>query len=172
MRRRDIDLGGSGRVTGLAIDPSDPSGNTVYVAGASGGVWKTTNFLTTSPAGPTWIPLTDFGPTNAVNIGSITVFGRNHDPNQSIVIAATGEGDTGTPGVGFLISQDGGATWNLYDSSNNVDSSGNLLPISSRRTRDRTFIGMTSYKVVVDPQLTPTGQVIIYAAMSGTNGGI
>src|SRR4029077_4870392 len=59
----------------------------------------------------------------------------------------------------------------LYDSSNNVDSSGNLLPISSVQ-RDRAFIGMTSYKVTVDPQLTPTGQVIIYAAMSGTNGGI
>ena len=29
---------------GLAVDPSDPSGNTVYVSGASGGVWKTTNF--------------------------------------------------------------------------------------------------------------------------------
>ena len=96
--------GGSGRVTGLAIDPSDPSGNTVYAAGASGGVWKTTNFLTTNPGGPTWIPLTDFGPTNAVNIGSIAVFARNNDPNQSIIIAATGEGDTGTPGVGFLIS--------------------------------------------------------------------
>ena len=81
--------------SGLAIDPSDPSGNTVYAAGASGGVWKTTNFLTTNPNGPTYIPLTDFGPTIAVNIGSITVFGRNHDPNQTIVIAATGEGDTG-----------------------------------------------------------------------------
>ena len=156
---------------GIVIDPSDPSGNTVYVAGASGGIWKTTNFLTTSPGGPTYIPLTDFGPTSGVNIGSITVFGRNHNPNQSIIIAATGEGDTGTPGVGFLISQDGGATWNLFDSLNNVDSSGNLLPIEST-ARDRTFIGMTSYKVVVDPLLTPTGQVIIYAAMSGTNGGI
>ena len=31
---------------------------------------------------------------------------------------------------------------------------------------------MTVNKVVVDPKLTPTGQVIIYAAMSGTNGGI
>ena len=135
--------GGSGRVGGIVIDPSDPSGNTVYVAGASGGIWKTTNFLTTSPGGPTYIPLTDFGPTSGVNIGSITVFGRNHNPNQSIIIAATGEGDTGTPGVGFLISQDGGATWNLFDSLNNVDSSGNLLPIAST-ARDRTFIGTTS----------------------------
>ena len=31
---------------------------------------------------------------------------------------------------------------------------------------------MTAFKVTVDPQLTPSGQVIIYAAMSGTNGGI
>ena len=163
--------GGAGRVTGLAIDPSDPSGNTVYAAGASGGVWKTTNFLTTSPAGPTWIPLTDFGPTTAVNIGSITVFGRNHDPNQSLVIAATGEGDTGTPGVGFLISQDGGATWNLYDSLNNVDSSGNLLPISSRAARP----DLHRHDVVQGRRRSPAhphGQVIIYAALSGTNGGI
>jgi subtilisin-like proprotein convertase family protein len=164
--------GGAGRVTGLAIDPSDSSGNTVFAAGASGGVWKTTNFLT-SNGGPTWVPLTDFGPTNAINIGSIAVFPRNHDPNQSLVIAATGEGDTGSPGVGFLISQDGGATWNLYDSLVNVDSSGNLLPIQSA-ARDRTFVGLTSFKVTVDPQLTPTGQVIMYAALSGggSRGGI
>lgn len=28
---------------GLAVDPNDPSGNTVYIGGASGGVWKTTD---------------------------------------------------------------------------------------------------------------------------------
>ena len=167
----DPAAGTSGRVGGIAVDPSDPSGNTVYVGGASGGIWKTTNFLTTNPAGPTYIPLTDFGPTYGINIGSIAVFPRNNDPNQSIIIAATGEGDTGTPGVGFLISKDGGATWNLYDSTVNVDASGNLLPITSPQ-RDRMFVGSTAFKVVVDPQLTPDGQVIIYAALSGTNGGI
>jgi subtilisin-like proprotein convertase family protein len=161
----------SGRVTGLAIDPSDASGNTVYAAGASGGIWKTTDFLTTSAAGPTWIPLTDFGPTSGVNIGGITVFPRNNDPNQSIIIAATGEGDTGTPGVGFLISTNGGQTWNLYDSTDNVDSSGNLLPIESP-SRDREFVGDSAFAVTVDPQPTPTGQVIIYAALSGPTGGI
>jgi hypothetical protein len=30
----------SGRVTGIAVDPSDPSGNTVYTSGANGGVWR------------------------------------------------------------------------------------------------------------------------------------
>src|SRR5581483_2419485 len=30
----------SGRVESVAVDPSDPTGNTVYVASASGGIWK------------------------------------------------------------------------------------------------------------------------------------
>ena len=161
----------SGRVTGLAIDPSDASGNTVYAAGAGGGIWKTTDFLTTSAAGPTWIPLTDFGPTSGVNIGGIAVFDVNNNPNDSIIIAATGEGDTGTPGVGFLISTNGGATWNLADSTDNVDASGNFLPIASA-SRNREFVGDTSYAVVVDPTPTPSGGVIIYAALSGPTGGI
>jgi large repetitive protein len=161
----------SGRVSGLAIDPSDPSGNTVYAAGASGGIWKTTDFLTTNPAGPTWIPLTDFGPTSGVNIGGITIFPRNDNPNDSIVIAATGEGDTGTPGVGFLISEDGGATWNLYDSTVNVDANGNLLPIEST-SRNREFVGDSAFQVTVDPTPSASGGVIIYAALSGPTGGI
>ncbi len=161
----------AGRVGGLAIDPSDPSGNTVYVAGASGGVWKTTNFLTPSNLGPTYHPLTDFGPTFAINIGSLAVYGRNSDPNQSIIFAATGEGNTGSPGVGFLRSTDGGATWTLLDSSRNVDAAGNILPINSP-LRNHIFVGSTSFKVVVDPRPTVTGETIVYAAVSGTSGGL
>ena len=33
----------TGRVTSVAVDPSDPSGNTYYVGSANGGVWKTTD---------------------------------------------------------------------------------------------------------------------------------
>lgn len=32
--------GTSGRITGIAVDPSDPSGNTFYVGSANGGIWK------------------------------------------------------------------------------------------------------------------------------------
>jgi subtilisin-like proprotein convertase family protein len=159
--------GGSGRIGGLALDPSDPSGNTVFVAGASGGIWKTTNFLTTNPQGPTYYPLTDFGPTFAINIGGIAVFGRNNDPNQSIVFAATGEGDSPTQGVGFLRSMDGGATWTLLDSTDNT------LPLAQR---DHALVGTTSFKVLVDPKPTASGEVIVYAALStltaGSKGGI
>ena len=153
----------SGRVGGIAVDPSDPSGNTVYVAGASGGVWKTNDFLTTSPQGPTWIPLTDFGAALGVNTGGIAVFGRNHDPNQSIIFVATGEGDTGTSGVGFLRSMDGGATWTLLDSTNNT------LPYTSR---DHWFVGTTSFDIMVDPNPTPSGNVVVYAALGGAHGGV
>ena len=163
--------GASGRMSAIAIDTSDPSGNTVFAAGASGGVWRTTDFLTTNAAGPTWVPLTNFGPTNAINIGAITLFERNDNPADTVVIVATGEGNTGTPGVGFLISTDAGQTWALDDSTDNVDASGNPLPINSA-ARDRNFVGDTSYQLAVDPQLTPTGQIIIYAAMSGPTGGI
>jgi subtilisin-like proprotein convertase family protein len=165
--------GGSrtGRIGGLAVDPSDPSGNTVYVAGASGSVWKTTNFLTTDENGPTYVPLTDLGPGNSLNTGSIAVFGRNNDPNQSIILVATGEGDTGTPGVGFLRSMDGGRTWRLLDSTTNADAAGNILPINDPG-RNHAFVGTTSFKVIVDAKAQLNGEVIVYAALSGGNGGI
>ena len=176
----------TGQVNAIAVDPSDPSGNTVYAGGASGGIWKTTDFLTTSAAGPTWIPLTNFGPSAAIYISSISILARNQNPNQSVIVAATGGSISGqyisdAPGVGFLISTDGGATWTLDDSITNVstvnntaselDDHSNVLPISSAG-RNREFVGTTAFQVTVDPELTTTGQVIIYAALSGTNGGI
>ncbi|MCY2951172.1 MAG: proprotein convertase P-domain-containing protein [Planctomycetota bacterium] len=154
----------SGRISGLAIDPSDPSGNTVYVGGASGGIWKTTNFMTSNVLGPTWVPLTDFGPVFSMNIGSIAIFGRNNDPNQSVLFAGTGEGDTGTTGVGFLRSMDAGVSWELLDSTVNFDASGKLMPIDSP-LRDHLFVGTTIWKVAVDPRFTPAGDMIIYAAV-------
>jgi subtilisin-like proprotein convertase family protein len=163
-------IGGAlaGRITGLALDPSDPTGNTLYLAGASGGVWKTTNFLTTSATGPIYQPLTNFGPTNGVNSGGLGVVGRNNDPTQSIVFAATGEGDTGTGGAGIMRSMDGGVHWTDLNSTTNVDSSGNPLPINSP-SRDNVFVGATAFQLIADPKLSPSGQAIAYVA---TNKGI
>ena len=175
------EAGRTGRIGGLAVDPSDVSGNTVYVGGASGGIWKTTNFLTTDSAGPTYIPLTDFGPTHAINIGGIAIFSRNGDPNQSIVFGATGEGDVSSansgmvaaasPGVGVIRSMDGGATWTVLDSTTNVDANGNPLPMNSP-LRDHAMVGTAAYKIVVDPHPTPSGEAVVYVAFTGLNGGI
>jgi subtilisin-like proprotein convertase family protein len=171
--------GSTGPISSIAVDPSDPSGNTVYVTASSGGVWKTTNFLTTNPNGPTYVPLTDFGPTFALNIGSITVVGRNNNPADSIIVAGTGNANTvygsntGTSyggnagqGVGFLISTNGGSTWSLLDSTNNN------LPFSQRDHLFAQSGGTATAKIVGDPHLLPNGQAILYAAMVGPNGGL
>jgi photosystem II stability/assembly factor-like uncharacterized protein len=109
----------SGRVTGIAADPSNP--DIVYVATAGGGVWKTTN--ATSPS-PSWTPLTDHLPglTDAQRIlfmGSVALGPK--DPatgNYNIVYAGEGEQDAGTYGHGVLKSTDAGTTWTLL--GNNV----------------------------------------------------
>ena len=151
--------GFAGRIDTIAVDPSDPTGNTVYVGASSGGIWKTTNFMTLSPQGPTYVPLTDFGPTASINIGSIAIFPRNNDPKQSIIVAGTGDPNVpGYPaggtrdntytGVGFLVSKDGGGTWSLSNSATFAPDGGTSV-----------------YKVVVDPRPTASGQVIMYAAV-------
>ncbi len=93
----------SGRVTALAIDPGNV--NTVYLGGAQGGVWKTTN------GGTAWTPMTDTQASTA--IGSIAL-----DPsNSSIIYVGTGEenfsGDS-YYGAGILKSTDGGNIWTQF----------------------------------------------------------
>ncbi len=138
----------AGKITAVAVDAADPSGNTVYAAAVNGGVWKTTNFLTTAANGPIWQPLTDTGPGDSLDVDSIAIFDRNNDPDQSIIYAATGSVVGGLPGVGVLCSTDGGKTWTIL-SNNNL------------------FVGTTIYQVTVDPTAQPNGQVIVYAAVSG-----
>ncbi len=176
----------AGPVTALAVDPSDPSGNTVFAGGASGGIWETTNFLTTNPMGPTWVPLTDLGPTDSLNIGSIALIPINGNPAQTIIIAGTGNGDisyfdTGEPvyyqgqvgstGIGFLISKDGGKTWAVLDSSSNYSSSGASLPMNSTQ-RNHIFDGSIVEKVIADPTPLANGNFVLFAAVSGANGGL
>jgi hypothetical protein len=90
----------SGRLTAIAIHPTDP--NIIYVGGAQGGVWKTVD------GGASWVPLTD--DQCSLAMGSIAL-----DPaNPEIVYVATGEqnfsGDS-YYGCGILKSVNGGQTW-------------------------------------------------------------
>src|SRR5439155_9815671 len=92
----------SGRIAGVAAHPTDP--DTIYVAAAGGGVWKTTN------GGSTWTSLTDTQATQSM--GAIAVAPSNPD----VIYAGTGEannsGDSNF-GRGILVSADEGATWTL-----------------------------------------------------------
>jgi lysozyme family protein len=92
----------SGRITGIAVDPTNDL--IIYVAAAGGGVWKTTD------GGQTWAPLTD-GQANLA-MGSIAVAHTNH----LRIYAGTGEANNSADsryGSGILVSSDGGSTWAL-----------------------------------------------------------
>jgi len=104
----------SGRATAVAIDTADPSGNTVYIGGAQGGVWKSTNAATSTANSVGWIPIADDQAT--LSIGSIVIQPGNSDTTKSVILVGTGEADNSTDsyfGLGMLRSADGGNTWAL-----------------------------------------------------------
>lgn len=104
----------SGRVTAVAVDPNDASGNTVYVGGANGGVWKSSNAAASDPAAVTWTALTDREAT--LSTGAIAV----QPGNAGVILVGTGEANLALDsyyGLGILRSTDGGAHWKLITSA-------------------------------------------------------
>lgn len=105
----------SGKVTDIAVDPRDASGNTFFVASANGGIWRTTN------GGQSWTPLTDHVVDQAGQAVNVSAGGMALDPlNPDIIYVATGIGDNAPDsrtGIGVLKSTDGGRTWAVIGNS-------------------------------------------------------
>lgn len=115
----------TGRVTAIAIDPADATGNTVYLGTTGGGVWKSTN-----AAGPaasvTFTPLTDTLPVFSANAGSSVIPSLSIGAvsvQSGVVLAGTGDPNDATDsfyGSGLLRSIDGGLTWTLIQDSDDA----------------------------------------------------
>ena len=118
----------TGRITALALDPNDTTGNTLYLGTTGGGVWKSTN-AASSLAATTFTPLTDTLPVfnsgtsviPSLSIGALAV----QPATNPILLAGTGDPNNATDsyyGEGILRSPDGGLTWTLvqdsYDGTN------------------------------------------------------
>ncbi len=106
----------SGRATSVAVDPADPTGNTVYVGGAYGGVWKSSNAGSFSPTNVIWTPVTEHEATLAVGAIAIQPQPINPVPAQSVILVGTGEANSSADsyyGLGILRSADAGMSWNL-----------------------------------------------------------
>ncbi len=89
-----------GRIHDIEALPGDPS--TIYVASASGGLWKSTNH------GTTWKPIFDHMPVST--FGDVAI--APSDPN--VIWAGTGEQNNRQStswGNGVYLSRDGGETW-------------------------------------------------------------
>jgi photosystem II stability/assembly factor-like uncharacterized protein len=92
----------SGRITDIAVVAPKGKNYTMYVATASGGVWKTEN------EGVTWSPIFEQGPSAA--IGDIAIA----PSNQQMVLVGTGEANifrSSQSGAGVYKSLDGGKSW-------------------------------------------------------------
>ena len=100
-----------GRSRAILVDSRDATGNTVFAASVSGGLFKTTNF--TSPT-VTWSPVNDLLPNLA-----ITCLVQDN-ANPLVMYAGTGEGwfnIDAVRGAGIFKSVDGGDTWNVLPST-------------------------------------------------------
>jgi len=92
----------SGRCTDIAVVTPKGKSYTIYVATASGGVWKTEN------EGTTWDPI--FDQEASTSIGDVTIAPSNND----IVWIGTGEPNifrSSMAGSGVYKSTDAGKTW-------------------------------------------------------------
>jgi hypothetical protein len=99
----------SGRIEAIAVDPSDPSGDTVLIGGAQGGIWRSTD------GGTTWTPTGDSNPSLAMGSIAFAPSTCNPFPGTCAVYAGTGEqasiGFDVYYGAGVLVSTDHGQTW-------------------------------------------------------------
>ncbi len=106
------------RVSSIALDPADSTGNRVYVGTTGGGVWLSQNAATANTANVQFAPLTDTpgamsGARDAsISVGTITV----QPGGTGVVLAGTGDPNDALDsyyGAGILRSADGGNTWSL-----------------------------------------------------------
>jgi hypothetical protein len=112
----------TGRISALALDPSDATGNRVYVGTTGGGVWFAQNADASNPASVVFSPLTDAvaalsGASDAsISIGALTV----QPGGTGVILAGTGDPNDALDsyyGAGILRSADGGNTWSLISTT-------------------------------------------------------
>ncbi len=108
----------SGRVAALALDPSDTTGNTLYVGTTGGGVWLSTNAATAHPSDIVFRALTDApsalatAQDTSISIGALSV----QPGGTGVILAGTGDPNDALDsyyGAGLLRSTDAGKTWSL-----------------------------------------------------------
>lgn len=159
----------AGRATAVAIDPADPTGNTVYIGGSQAGVWKSTNAEDSNANDVTWTPLTDDQATLA--IGALAIQPGNSNPANSVILAATGEADnTGDSyfGLGILHSSNAGGSWNLISTAN----SGALSFAGLGGTRMAFSTATSQMSTVVAAMATSSKGIVSGAVSSNTMPGL
>jgi len=108
----------TGRVSAVAFDPSDATGNRLYIGTTGGGVWVAQNADTSSAANVVFTPLTDtLSALSGIQDASISIGALTVQPGETgVILAGTGDPNDALDsyyGAGILRSADGGNTWSL-----------------------------------------------------------
>ncbi len=116
----------TGRVSALALDPSDATGNHLYVGTTGGGVWVVQNADASTPSSIVFTPLTDsvaalgVAVDASISIGALTV----QAGGTGVILAGTGDPNDVLDsyyGAGILRSTDGGTTWTLIQTTQDLE---------------------------------------------------
>jgi hypothetical protein len=129
----------TGRVSALALDPSDATGNRLYAGTTGGGVWVANNAAVSTPSSIVFTPLTDTlpalgsAPDASISIGALSV----QPGGTGVILAGTGDPNDlldSYYGAGILRSTDAGNTWSLIQET--VDQEDGLS------LTDASFVGL------------------------------
>jgi hypothetical protein len=120
----------TGRVSALALDPSDATGNRLYAGTTGGGVWFSQNAGASASSSVVFTPLTDNLAAlsdafdASISIGALTV----QPGDTGVILAGTGDPNDALDsyyGTGILRSTNGGNTWSLIQEAANSPTQNN-----------------------------------------------
>jgi hypothetical protein len=128
----------TGRIAALALDPSDTTGNHLYVGTTGGGVWVSKNAGASTTSSITFTPLTDsLGALSGMADASISIGALTVQPGGTgVILAGTGDPNDVLDsyyGAGILRSTDGGNSWSLIQSTVDLE--------SGLSNQDYSFVG-------------------------------
>ena len=128
----------TGRVAAIALDPSDATGNRLFIGTTGGGVWFANNAGVADTSLIAFTPLTEAvtalgGAVDpSISIGALTVQPGGTD----VILAGTGDPNDVLDsyyGAGILRSTDGGNTWSLIPQTMDEE--------DGQSNRDYSFVG-------------------------------
>jgi hypothetical protein len=116
----------TGRISALAFDPGDATGNHLYVGTTGGGVWSASNAAAADPSTVVFTPLTDsVSALSSAEDASISIGALAVQPGGTgVILAGTGDPNDVLDsyyGAGILRSTDGGTTWTLIQETRDAE---------------------------------------------------